>query len=109
EVAVRTGCDVPGVSIGRYAGAELGDAALGRDPADPVAGKAFGEPDVAVRTGRNAIREVGDAAREFGNTPLGRDPANPAPVDLREPEVTVRPGHDAFGVAIGRYAGAELG
>ena len=69
----------------------------GRDPADPVAGD-LGEPEVAVRPGRDAVRAaVRGGDRELGDRAGGRDPADLVAGVLGEPEVAVRPRRDPGG------------
>ncbi len=71
EVAVRTGRDGKEAAGGGDAGCELGDDALGRDPADAVAAL-LGEPEVAVRTGRDARDGCQRRCRcELGDVPWG--------------------------------------
>lgn len=66
------------------------DFLLGGNPPDSVAGT-FGEPYVAIRTGRDACRScIGrDTYAELGDHPGGRNPPDPVAVTFREPHVAI--------------------
>src|SRR5262249_42209356 len=82
---------------------ELGDGAGRGDPPDPVA-VGFGEPEVAVRAGRDPKGATAGRERELGDVAGRGNPPDPvARGGFGEPRVAVRPGRDPKGG--GRGAG----
>ncbi len=78
---------------------ELGEAARGGDAPNVV--RRFGEPEVAIRSGRDGVRPTasrGPTGRwqgELGETARGGDAPDGVHIWSREPEVAIRPGRDA--------------
>src|SRR5262249_27794523 len=66
----------------------------------------FGEPEVAVWSGRDAQwpAAAGDAGAEFGDDAGGRNPADAVDGSLGEPEGAVRPRRNAQWLAAARQA-----
>jgi hypothetical protein len=93
-------------------GLMLGDRPVRRDPPDRPGGAVVGEPDVAVRSGRDPERE---AARVEAGAELGDRPVRPDPSDrlhgavVAEPHVAVGPHRDRLVRGARVQAGAELG
>ena len=68
----------------------------------PILPTGFGEPEVAVRAGRDAGGSAaGRGDRELGDDAGGGDPADLVASGLGEPEVAVGAGRDAVGRAAG--------
>ncbi len=110
EVAIGPGGDASkptakrGGPTGRWQG-ELGDTACRGDAPDLVP-KVFGEPQIAIRPGRDADGEAtlrGDG--ELSDEARGSDAPDVVRTDFGEPEVAIRPGGDALSPAIGRGDG----
>ncbi len=74
---------------------ELGDLALGGDAPDvvhDVGPLELGEPQIAIRAGRDAPRlAIGRGNVELGDLALGGDAPDVVPIELREPEVAIGP------------------
>src|SRR4029079_7257402 len=105
EVTVRARRDAGQKTGDGDAGAELGDDAGRRDPADTIATRndtLLGEPEVAVRARRNGLWYVivlGNSGAELGDDAGRRDPTDAVAVAgvFREPEVPVRAHRDVGG------------
>lgn len=79
----------------------FGDHALGGDAPDFI-GLLFGEPQVAIRSGRDAVRSAADTGVEargdriLDNRPTGSDSADLARLDLGKPQRSVGSHRDAL-------------
>src|SRR5213075_2078023 len=91
----RPGGDPEGGPIAR-GNSELGDGPGRGDPPDLVAID-FGEPQISVGSGRDA---VGGGNGELRDDPGRSDSPDLVAAILREPEVRVRPGCDHLGAAV---------
>lgn len=127
HAAERPALRIPDVAIGadgnidrRAVGArdrELGDLAVQRDPADPVAvgreavhsPRELDEPHVPVGTGRDvAGPRVRSRQVELGDLAVRRDAADLSGVELGEPDVAVGTGRERPRAAV-RRRNVELG
>src|SRR6266849_4060871 len=82
-----------------------GASSLARADPPNLACILLGEPQVAIRPGRDARRLTG--SRELSDAATGSDAPDLVPKVLGEPQVAIRPGRDADGEAIMRMD-AEL-
>ncbi len=102
----------PGWGVGclRSAAAACPHALLRGDPPNLVP-PVLGEPDVAIRAGRDALRVAAKSVLtgpwqwEQGGAATGGDAPDAIPKGQGEPQVAIRPGRDAERVAIGRGDG----
>src|SRR6202043_1683975 len=69
-----------------------------RDGPPDLAGAAFGEPDVAIRSGHDAVgKGAGGRQRELGHRAREGDRADGVALALHEPEIVARPAGNAAG------------